>query len=101
MSSCTTLSCKYVADNKKYSPLACENVCTAKSVHVRRRVVYMIASQNKTKKVLPASYPSLSTWNLLACSYHVMEPKMALHQKMHEPANGKNYEVLQWNITAE
>jgi hypothetical protein len=30
-----------------------------------------------------------------------MEPKMALHQKMHEPANGKNYEVLQWNITAE
>jgi hypothetical protein len=48
MSSCTTLSCKYVADNKKYSPLACENVCTAKSVHVRRRVVYMIASQNKS-----------------------------------------------------
>jgi hypothetical protein len=30
-----------------------------------------------------------------------MEPKMALQQKMHEPANGKNYEVLQWNITAE
>lgn len=44
----------------------------------------------KNNIALPASYPSPSTWNLLACSCHVKGPKRALHYllglKIYEPA---------------
>jgi len=54
MSSCTTLSCMYVADNSSYKNQV-KNIhhwhvkmYAQVSLHVRRRVVYMIASQNKS-----------------------------------------------------